>query len=494
MHEPDRQSNQRRVWLCRVLATLVGLGLYLFLPSDVEDAARATAAIGGLMAFLWLTESLPLPVTALLPIALFPLAGVLTIGEATAPYASRFIFLFMGGFMLALAMERWGLHRRVALVTVLAVGTRPSRLVAGFMIATALLSMWISNTATTLIMVPIGVSVIGLMHDRSRSICPGLAPCLMLGIAYASSIGGVGTLVGTPPNMVLAGFVENTYGITIGFGRWMLFALPFVVVFLVISWLVMTRWIFALPSDGLPGGRELIRDQLRQLGPMSPGERLIGMVMGLTALAWIIREPVTNWSWLVGHVPAIGRIDDTMIAIVAAVSLFVIPVNARPGQAGGRTSLLTWEIAEKLPWGVLILFGGGLSLAAGVTSSGLSEWIGSQVAGLTNVPLWALVGLVAVVVIFLTELTSNVATATAFLPVLGGVALGMGLDPLVILLPAGLAASCAFMLPVATPPNAIVFASGKLSLHQMARTGLWLNLIGVVLITMAALTLGRWLS
>ncbi len=495
-------------WVGRISGPLLALAVYWVLPTGeigLGDAGRATAAIGCLMAVLWLTEAMPLAATALLPIVLFPLTGVLSIREAAAPYAREYIFLFMGGFMLALAMERWGLHRRIALVTVLAVGTSPGRLVGGFMLASASLSMWISNTATTIMMLPIGLSVITLLSDRPGSPQPGrdpdapgpphppdgrqknLATCLMLGIAYAASIGGMGTLIGTPPNLILAAFMRQTFSVEIGFGRWMGIALPLVAVFLVITWGVLTKLVFPLRSVSIPGTGELIRDELGKLGRTTRGERTVLVVFLLTATAWIVREPLAQWDWLARQVPAITRLDDAGIALAAALALFAIPVDAKRG-----VFALDWQTAKKLPWDILLLFGGGLSLAAAVQSSGLTEWIGCQVAALGDLPPLLLVAVVTLTVTFLTEMTSNTATTSAFLPILGGLAVGIDVEPVRLLIPAGLAASCAFMMPVATPPNALVFGSGHVTIRQMVKAGLWLNFVGVILITLLARHVGTW--
>ncbi len=508
-------------WIGRFGGPLAALGLYRLLPAGengLSDDGRATAAIGCLMGLLWLTEAMPLPATALLPIILFPLADVLPIREAAAPYAHEYIFLFMGGFMLALAMERWDLHRRIALITVLATGTSPVRLVGGFMLVSAALSMWISNTATTVMLLPIALSLVGLLCDGPGQRRPevsgrrngseeatesspapaaedantedaNFATCLMLGIAYAASIGGMATLIGTPPNIFLAGFVQRTYDVEIGFGRWMVFALPMVIVFLLIAWAVLTRVVFPVRSEPIPGGRQLIRGELAGLGRTSRGEWTVLVVFVLTAVAWTVREPLSNWPWLLRQVPAVERLHDAGIALAAAVALFAIPVDARRG-----VFALDWKTARKLPWDILVLFGGGLSLAAAVQSSGLDRWIGDQVGALQDLHPVALIAVVTVTVTLLTEMTSNTATASTFLPILGGVAVGIGVDPMLLLVPAGLAASCAFMMPVATPPNAIVFGSGHVTIRQMVKAGFWLNLIGAILITLLARYGGTWVS
>ncbi|TVQ32627.1 MAG: DASS family sodium-coupled anion symporter [Phycisphaeraceae bacterium] len=510
-------------WIGRLGAPVLAIAVYLLLPGvelgpdgqptpetaqNLSDAGRMAAAIGVLMAVYWMTEAMPLPATSLLPIVLFPLLGVLPAAQAAAPYADRIIFLFMGGFMMALAMERWGLHKRIALRTVLLIGTRPTMLVGGFMVATAVLSMFMSNTATTVMMLPIGVQIIALTLEKLKeqedpiafdrkgkprpvtgSGAMKFATCLMLGIAYAASIGGVGTIIGTPPNAILVGYLRANFGIEIGFGRWMLVGVPLSAVFLLIAWLLLTRVLYPTRIKELPGGRELIRDELNKLGPIGRGEMIVLVVFSCVVASWILREPLSNWSWLAGAFPglssAIGRIDDTAIAMTGALLMFIIPVDLRKG-----VFTLNWKTAERLPWGVLLLFGGGLSLSRAITETGVAAWIGQNVAGLGGLPTVALVLIVVALIIFLTEMTSNTATTATFLPILGGVAIGLGMDPLLLVVPAAIAASCAFMLPVATPPNAIVYGSGHVTIQQMVKAGLWLNIIGVFLVTLLMYTIG----
>jgi len=493
-------ASARIAWAGRIGAPLLAIVVYALtgLDESMAPAARATAVVGVLMAVLWMTEAMPLPATALLPIVLFPGAGVLGVRDATAPYADPVIFLFMGGFILALAMERWGLHKRIALITVLLVGTRPRALIAGFMLATGVLSMWISNTATAVMMLPIALSIVTLATERLEAAGEGspvaaarFGTCMLLGIAYAASIGGVATVIGTPPNAVLKGFVEQEYGVAIGFGQWMLVGVPFAAVFGVIAWFVLTFFAHPVRLSHIPGGREVIRSELHKLGRVSRGEWTVFLVFMATASAWMLREPLANWGWLASAQPwlsnMLGQINDTVIAIAAAALLFAIPVEPKRG-----VFAIDWSTAVRLPWGVLLLFGGGLSLARAVGSSGLDEWIGAQVGALGWMPIVALVAVVAATVIFLTEVTSNTATATTFLPILGGVAVGLGVMPTTLLVPAAVAASCAFMLPVATPPNAIVFGSGRVTIGQMVKAGVWLNLIGIGLITLLTFTSVAW--
>jgi len=474
-----------------LLGPVAAIGVLLLGPESMNDAARATAAVGTIMAIWWMTEAVPLPATSLLPIVLLPLLGVLDIKAATAPYADKFIFLFMGGFMLALAMERWGLHHRIALLTLLLFGTSQRRIVAGFMAATAVLSMWVSNTATTVMMLPIATSVLLLTtpgsDDANVAVRSRLGVCLLLGVAYAASIGGMATIIGTPPNVFLVGYLRESQGIDVSFLQWMSVGLPLSVVFVALAWAALTHVLYPLGTNSILGGRELIRDEVRRLGRPSRGEWTVLIVFLCTALAWIFRQPLSDWDWFAQRAPVIKRLDDAGIAIISALALFVIPVKARAG-----VFTLDWDTARRLPWGVLLLFGGGLSLAGAVRSSGLDAWIGARAGALDGSPTWLIILAVTALVIFLTEITSNTATAATFLPILGAVALGLGIEPLALVVPAALAASCAFMMPVATPPNAIVFGSGLIRMRDMMRAGLWLNLIGIALITGSAYTTIAW--
>jgi len=488
---------------------LLAVLVYFLLPDGdaaLTHAGKVTAAVGVLMAIWWMTEAVPLEATSLLPLVLLPILGVYGVGKegafqkAATPYANSSIFLFLGGFLIALAVERWGLHRRVALLTVLLVGTQPIRIVAGFMIATAFLSMWISNTATTLMMLPIGLSVVHLMqrqssqmgslteaeHEEATVAARNFATCLMLGIAYAASIGGLGTLIGTPPNVYFAGFMRER-GMPISFFRWMLFAIPFAVVYLGLCWWLLVGILFPLRRAELRGGRALITDELRELGPVSRGEWVVLIVFLITALAWIAREPVSNLAVVQERLPWFGSVDDALIAMAGAIALFLIPVEPARG-----VFALDWTSAKRLPWGVLLLFGGGLSLAAAMTDSGLAEWIGEQMRALESVPVPIVIVAVTAGVILFSELASNLATAATLLPLLYEVARALEVDPLVLTVPAVVGASCGFMLPVATPPNAIAFGTGYISMRQMMNAGFWLDLIAVVLVPIFVYVLGQW--
>ncbi|MDK2847695.1 MAG: solute carrier family 13 (sodium-dependent dicarboxylate transporter), er 2/3/5 [Desulfuromonadales bacterium] len=477
----------------RLIGLLAGPALFasMFLlpvPDDMTPEAQKMAAIALLMATWWMCEAIPIPATALLPLILMPMCGLLPMKDAAAPYASELIFLFMGGFLIALSMQRWNLHRRIALLVVCGFGFAPDRLVLGFMVASAGLSAFVSNTVTALMMMPIGVAVIqhvvaeGRRMGLDRSIdfsCEKFAfgTNLMLGIAYACSIGGIATLIGTPPNTVLAGYLQHTYGFEITFARWMQVGVPLAVVMLGLCWVWLTRFANPMRLVRVPGGRELIQNELRSLGPMCRGECVTAVVFGLTALAWILREVVAEL-W-----PAPSMISDAVIGMTGGLLLFVIPVGRR------GTFAMNWEWANRLPWGMLLLFGGGLSLACGFERTGLSSWLAGRIELLSGAPILVLVLAVTLLIIFLTELTSNTATAAMAMPVLCAVALGIGENPLLLLVPAALAASCAFMLPVATPPNAIVFGSGNVTMSQMIKSGFALNLIGIVLITLLTYSL-----
>lgn len=464
-------------------AGLMALGLTWVVPppGDMTAAAWATAGVAMLLAFWWATEALPIAVTSLVPIVLFPVLGVTDIGGATSPYAHPLIFLFLGGFMIALAMQRWDLHRRIALNILTAVGAQPARLVLGFMVATALLSMWISNTATTMMMLPIVASVAAILVAEADGMGDGhhhrnFAVALMLGVAYAASIGGTGTLIGTPTNAAMAAILQAPpFNISLGFAEWMLVGLPFVVVMLPLTWLVLTRGVYRFDLGSSDEAAAHVDAARVQLGRLSAPEARVALIAGLVALLWITR----------GFVPGlIPGWSDAGIAIFGSVLLFICPAGG-----GNRRPLMLWEDMKTLPWGLILLFGGGLSLASAMGQSGLAAWISASLQGLEALPLILLIGIIVAVIVFLTELTSNAATVAAFVPVIAALAVGLGLDPLVLAAPAAIAASCAFMLPVATPPNAVVFGSGYITIPQMVRAGLWLNLLGIVLVTIVGTVL-----
>jgi solute carrier family 13 (sodium-dependent dicarboxylate transporter), member 2/3/5 len=452
------------------------------LTTELTHPARVAAAIAVLMAIWWMTEAVSVYVTALLPLALFPVFGVAKIQTVSAAYGNEIIFLFMGGFIVALALERWGLHRRFALNLLAAVGPRPGAIVAAFMGAAALISMWVTNTATTMMLLPVPTSVIAYLPHATEDSKPSSNPfaiCLLLAIAYGSSIGGMGTIVGTAPNAFVVSFVREQLGREIGFFEWMSFAFPLVITFLPLAWLLLVRVLFPLQQVNLVEAVHFLRSERATLGTFSRGEKLTLLVFAVTALAWIFR-PLLNLIELNGYRPLEG-LTDSGIAILAAVSLFLLPVNLRQ-----RVFLVDWPTAVRLPWGVLILFGGGLALAAALVDTGFSDYLATRTTGLEHWPSWLIVLLVVTLVVFLTELTSNTAITATMVPLLLSVALGLGIPPLLLIIPAAFSASCAFMLPVATPPNAIVFGTGLITIGQMSRAGFWLNIVSVCLITLAS--------
>ncbi|MDP3071489.1 MAG: SLC13 family permease [Opitutaceae bacterium] len=471
------------------LRQLVGLmvgpgGLLLTLllppPAGLSPEGWLTAGAALLMATFWICETVPIPVTALLPLALFPVLGLGDIRETAAPFANPIIYLFLGGFLIALAMQRWGLHRRVAINLIGAMGTRPSRLVAGFLLASAAVSMWVSNTATALMMLPIALSIVQLMPAESRG-TPGqknFSTALLLSVAYGATTGGMATLIGTPPNALLAAYVSKVYGFNIGFGQWMLLGVPVMLITLPVVYLVLTRVSFRLDHGEIPGMAALIAGERGRLGAWSRGEIAVLVVFVLTALGWVFQPLLAR---------ALPMLSDTTIAIMGGLLLFLIPINLRRGEF-----VMNWEATKGLPWEVLLLFGGGLSLAGSIEKHGLSRYLGSLCSGLDGIPTIALVGVICFGILMLTELTSNTATAATFLPIVAALAVSLGENPLLFLVPTALAANCSYMLPVGTPPNAIVFGSGRITLPQMARAGMWLNVMLVPLIVGLVMLIGRW--
>lgn len=451
---------------------IIFLLILLFLEAEgLSKEANAVLASTLWIAIWWIFEVIPISVTALLPIILFPLTGALEIGETTSSYGHKYVFLYLGGFLLAIAIEKWKLHKRIALTVILLVGTGISRIILGFMAATALMSMWISNTATSVMMLPIGMAIISQIKDHPNTEedeTSMFGKALMLAIAYSASIGGIATLIGTPPNLVLAGVVEELYGIEITFTQWMKFGLPLSFILLIICWYYLTKIAFKFKFDEFPGGKKEIQKQLQALGKISYEEKLVLSVFILTALMWITRS-----FFLVKFIP---QIDDTIIAMFSGIILFLLPSK------DGKSSLISWEDAIKIPWGIILLFGGGLALAAAFQSSGLSVWIAGQLTLLTGIKLIFILLIIITAVNFLTEITSNLATTAMLLPVLAPMAISLEVHPYLLLVSATVAASCAFMLPVATPPNAVVFGSGYLRIPDMVNKGIWMNLISILLV------------
>lgn len=433
------------------------------------------------MATWWATEAVPIAVTSLLPLALFPILDVVSIQDAAAPYSNKVIFLFLGGFIIAFAMQRWDLHKRIALSVLQVAGGNGRSLVGGFMLASAVVSMWVMNTSTTMMMLPIAVSIITVIHrtvgDLDEVQKKDFQYSLLLGVAYGATIGGMATLVGTAPNAILVGFMLDTYGTEIDFARWMLVGLPLSILMLPLAWVVLTRFAFKVDFQTSNEGVAELSRMKGALGPMTTPEKRVALVFLTIAATWITRP-------LLAQLPGLGGLDDSGIAIVGAIALFVIPSGDKRDPV-----LLRWTYAEQLPWGVLLLFGGGMSLAARVAGTGLASWIGGSLQMVGSLPIPVIVVMAATLIIFLTELTSNIATTTTFLPVVGAVAIEAGFDPILVTVPITFAASCAFMLPVATPPNAIVFGSGMLTIPKMVRAGLMLNLVSIFLVSLVALYL-----
>ena len=442
-------------------------------PAGLPPAAWAVAAVTVLMVVWWITEALPVAATALVPIVALPLLGVAEVKDAAAPYAHPLIYLFLGGFLIAKAVERWNLHRRIALSILKVVGSAPDLLIGGFMAATAVLSMWLSNTATTIMMVPIALAVVGLLDQKAAQDGGRFAVALLLGIAYAASIGGMGTLIGTPPNALLAAFLAERYGIAIGFGRWMLFGVPLAVVLLGITWLLLTRLLFRVDRRPIEGAAAVIADELARLGTASREERRVAAVFASVAALWILRPVIDDL------LPG-AHLSDPVIALLGGLALFVIPADL-----AARRFLLDWESAKTLPWGVLILFGGGLSLASAIQASGLAAGIGAALEACAGWPVIAIILLVTTLVVFLTEVTSNTATASVFIPIAAALGACTVDAPALYAIAVALSASCAFMMPVATPPNAVVYASGALTIPQMAKAGFLLNILAILAITAA---------
>jgi solute carrier family 13 (sodium-dependent dicarboxylate transporter), member 2/3/5 len=465
------------------LGPIISIAILLFANLDPENAAvTRMAAVAVLMACWWITEAIPIPATALIPVAIFPLLGIMTGKAVASTYINNIIFLFIGGFIMALAIQRWNLHRRIALKIIMLIGASPRKIILGFMVATALLSMWISNTATTMMMVPIALAIILKFREWNQS--PELnrfSVGLLIGIAYSASIGGIATLIGTPPNLSFARIFAIYFpdAPEISFTTWFTFGLPLTIIFLTIAWLLLTL-MFARKRIEL-AKPELFQEEYSKLGKTSYEEKIVLGLFLLMAALWLFRKDITlgaftlpGWS-SIWHTP--GFIDDGTVAIIIALILFIIPSRNR------KKRLMNWETASKLHWGIVILFGGGFALAAGFKESGLSVWVAERLIGLGDIAPVFVTASICTVITFLTELTSNTATSEMILPLLGSLAIAIKTNPLLLMIPATLSASCAFMLPVATPPNAIVFGSGEVKMWDMIKAGIILNITGVILIT-----------
>ncbi|GEL06631.1 SLC13 family permease [Salisediminibacterium halotolerans] len=483
---PDGKDFTRKQKIGLVLGPLLFLLILFFFDAEgLPLEARGVLAATAWIATWWITEAIPIPVTSLLPIILMPLVTTIEVGEVTPNYGDNIVFLFLGGFIIALALERWNLHKRIALAIINAVGTSTKRLMLGFMLATAFLSMWISNTATAMMMVPIGTAIIyqlGSLIDETsvnnaKQEEERFSKGLMIAIAFAASIGGLGTIIGTPPNTILAGQLDEIFGIDLAFADWMLFGVPLSVTLLLVAWFYLVTFAFPMKMKEIPGGKKVVQEERSALGAMTADEKAVMTVFTLTALAWISRTYVLQEYVHEG-------IDDTMIAITGAFVLFLIPSFQYQG-----VKLMNWHTAKDVPWGILILFGGGLAIASAFGDTGLDVWIGEQLGVLVGVELILIVLAVAVLVLFLTEITSNTASATMLMPIMASLAYAIDVHPFAMMVPAAVAASCAFMLPVATPPNAVVFGSGYLKMMDMVKAGFWMNLIAIVALTVFVMLL-----
>lgn len=478
-HNKTNSKMKRR----NLIGLLCSVALFTILmmiptPPQMSDKAWDMVAVTALVAALWITDAIYFGITALLPVVLLPILGITPPADVTKVYANESVFLFMGGFMIALAMERTGLHRRFAIGTIKVMGSgSASRLILGFMVAVYILSMWINNTATVLMMMPMCMAIIAQLHDAAPESKPidRFCKALLLSIAYSASIGGVATLIGTPPNIIMASILSQTLSTEISFVGWMIYALPISLIMLFVAWLLLTRLLFPMRGLKLPLDSQFVADEAKRLGKMTSGQRRMLVLFASVATLWIVRSVI--------NIPLFHTISDTTIAIAGAVALFVIPAGKKQGM------LLDWTTASKLPWGILLLFGGGLALSRGYTDSGLSEWIKTVVSSIKGVNIWIVVGAITALVVFLTEIMSNTATATLIIPLMISVAGVLGFEPLLIVAPVTMAASFAFMLPVSTPPNAIVFSYGNLKVTEMARAGILLNLVAIVVLTAGSLLL-----
>ena len=441
-----------------------------FIPEN--ESANSVIAVAIWMVIWWITEAVSISVTALLPLVLFPVMNIMSITDVGANYGSPIIFLFFGGFVLALALEKVNLHKRIALNIIKITGTTPNKVVLGFMIATASLSMWISNTASTVVMLPIAMSVIGLLindQDGYTKNDQNFALSVMLGIAFSANAGGIATVIGTPPNSVMIGLLENEYNIEISFLKWMTLGLPFSIILLIISYLVLVKWMFPNRQLQFKASKEVINSELKNLGPISGKEKMVLVIFGITVFLWIFRTLINK------IFPGLG-LSDTIISMLAAISLFAVPYNIRRGDF-----IIKWNDTQKLAWGILILFGGGLALAKGMSVSGIVDIVSNAIAT-SDISILFTASLLIILMLFMTELMSNVALVAVLAPVVAGIAIGLNIPIIYLLIPVTIASSCAFMLPMATPPNAIVFASGYIKVHQMAKVGIILNLIAVILL------------
>jgi len=489
------QKALKNKWIYGLLGIVLALITYILVPNNEFSQAPTMAAIVIVMAVFWIFEVIPIPVTSLLPLVLFPIFGILDTKATALFYGKDIIFLFLGGLMMAQGIQESNLHKRIALHIVNLIGSKPAKLVLGFMVATAFLSMWISNTASVMLMMPIGLSIIEEIksNDISKKIISKFAVALMLGIAYSADIGGMATLVGTPPNMVFSEMYHSLFPDLpqIGFGQWMLMGLPISIVFIFTGWLLMTKVIYRLPNKKLLKNKHLIKDLIKDLGKLRRDEFLSGLVFLIAAILWItgadisLSDNLTFKGWRSTF--ELTKVTDASIAIGAAVLLFIIPSKDK-----SKSTLLTWKKAKTLPWGILLLFGGGFALAGGFTSSGLSNLIGQLFELVTIDSPIIIVAIVCLVLTFLTEITSNTATTNLLLPILAKASAVLGIDPRYLMIPATLSASCAFMMPVASPTQAIIFGSGHVKIKQMIKAGVLFNILGIIIVTSVFFLLSKY--
>ena len=483
MSKSDKK--QRGLPLHRLIGLFAGPTIAVVLlvsppPEGLSQHGWWTAAIGTWMAIWWMTEALPLAVTALLPVIVFPILGNQSIETTTTSYAHPLIFLFLGGFLLARAMNVWGLDKRFALNVLYFAGSSPTRVIGAIMAVTAFLSMWVSNTATAMVMLPIGLSIATTLKNQHENPAESIVPALLLGIAYAATIGGMGTLIGTPPNALFAAFMAESHGIEIGFMRWMLVGVPLVLLLLPITWFVLTRLVFHVGKEQSRQAAEVIDEKLNALTPMTKAEYVLASLMAVVATCWLFRPLITK------ALPGLN-LSDAGIAMTGALLLFLLPVDLKRGRF-----LLSWKEAVGIRWDVLILFGGGLALATAIGGSDLAAWVGNQLTELQTLPFFLLLLVIGMLIVFVGELASNTAMAAVFLPIAGATAIGMGEPAILLTLPVALFATLGFMLPVATPPNAIVFGSGLLEMRHMLRAGVILDIVGIVIVGLTIMLLGKW--
>ena len=475
-NSPDSYNGK---WYLLISTLLVFVVLcFLSPPEGLSREGWLTAAVALLMAAWWVGEVIPIFATALLPLVLFPVLQISPISETAAPYAHPMIFLFMGGFILAIAMQRWNLHRRIALNIIALIGSKPRHIIGGFIVSSAFMSMWVSNTAATIMMLPIALSVIELTKNKVSPTAEEIKQfknfglVLMLAIAFSSSVGGLGTVIGTPTNALLIAFVDEAYGIEISFAEWMMIGLPVVLLGLPVIFYTLANIVYPVKLKSLPGGSEYLKSELEKLGQLSSSEKRVAVIFIFVAVMWLTRPLLSDF---------IPGLTDAGIAIFGALILFITPSKSR-----SALFLMNWKSAEKLPWGVLILFGGGLSLAGAIQRTGLAEWIGGYFTIIGGWPVILIIFTISFVIIIFTEMASNSATAAAFLPIMGSVAVAVGMHPLLLAIPVAVVASCAFMLPVATPPNAIIYGSGLISIPEMVKAGFLLNIFFALLVTLLA--------